>query len=179
MRILKPKSLLSLMLILSPLTASALGIQVGPFSLQLGENVQANRQTIVDTPVCHAIRHHKQIEVVLEMNQKVNEQEFSSVIKKVTVEPYLLGIDKEGRAVLKGNIVKELVLKEVMVKYPQIKQGNEGVVSGYFNFSGEGGVKDTIHIDQIRDVLVLPDSNVKVPDNLQELAKDIQVLCIL
>lgn len=173
------KSLISLFLILTPLSVSAFGIQIGPFSLELGENVQADRGTIIDTPVCAAIRAHKQIEVVLEVNSKVNDQEFSSVIKKVLVEPYVLGTAKDGRVVLKGNIVKEEVLKEVSVKYPQVKKGNEGVVSGFFDFTSASGEKNVINIDQIRDVQVLPDSSVKAPSNLQDLAKDLQVLCIL
>ena len=173
------KFLFSLAFILVPLTATAFGIQIGPFSLQLGEGVHADRVTILDTPVCHAIRAHKQIEVILEIREKVNDQEFSSTIKKVIVEPYLLGIDSSGRPVLKGNIVKEDVLKEVSVKYPQMKKGKEGVLSGFFNYTGESGEKNVIAIDQIRDVEVLQDSSVKVPDNLQDLAKDIQVLCIL
>ena len=173
------KLLFSLPFILAPLTATAFGIQIGPFSLQLGEDVRADRFSILDTPICHAIRAHKQVEVILEIKDKLNDQEFSSIIKKVIVEPYLLGIDQTGRPILKGNIVKEEVLKEVTVKYPQMKKGQEGVLSGFFNFTGKSGEKNVIGIDQIRDVQVLQDSSVQVPDNLQELAKDIQVLCIL
>lgn len=173
------KFLFSLPFILAPLAVSAFGIQIGPFSLQLGKEVHADRVSILDTPVCHAIRNHKQIEVILEIKEKVNDQEFSSVIKKVLVEPYLLGIDQTGQPVLKGNIVKEDVLKDVNVKYPQMKRGKEGVLSGFFHFTGKGGETNVINIDQIRDVQVIQDSSVKVPDNLQELAKDIQVLCIL
>ena len=173
------KSLVALLFMTVPLTASAFQLQLGPFSLQVGEGVHADRVSILDTPVCHAIRTHRQIEVILELNQKVNEQEFSSTIKKVVVEPYVLGVDPSGRPVLKGNIVKEDILKEVNVKYPQIKQGKEGVLSGYFNYTTSSGEKNVINIDQIRDVQVLQQTNVQVPDNLQDLAKDLQVLCIM
>lgn len=173
------KSIAALLLTAVPLTVSAFQIQLGPFSLQVGDGVHADRVSILDTPVCHAIRTHRQIEVILELNEKVNEQEFSSIIKKVVVEPYVLGIDSSGRPVLKGNIVKEDVLKEINVKYPQIKKGTEGVLSGYFNYTTSNGEKNTINIDQIRDVQVLQQTSVKVPDNLQDLAKDLQVLCIM
>lgn len=170
-------SFVSLMLLISPAIVSGLGIQVGPFSIELGGGIHADRGRILGNPVCHAIKNHKQMEVVLVVDTKVNDQEFSSVTKKVLFEPYLVGVDVSGIPVLKGNILKEEILKEVSVKYAK---GSEEVEKRpFFTFSTQDGEKGTINFDQIRGVRIIPDSNVEVPDNLKDLTGDLDVLCIL
>lgn len=97
------------------------------------------------------------------------------ITKKITVEPYLYGLDASGRPIIKGNIVSENVLKEVSIKYGEKKNGNgangkdKSVFSAIFRSTGNGVA--TMNLDRVAEIRMIEQSHFNPPENYAEIFK--------
>ncbi len=193
----KKKYVLSTMLLAFSLAASSLcaqgiGIGIGPFRLELhggvdGEAITSQRRLqLLDNPICYAIREQKELEMIVETEEAINKNEFKSTIKKITLDPYVFGIDKNGQPILRGNIVKELLVKEVKVKYGDEKKDSvkkeekKSFFSALFTSQKDKDIA-SVNIRKVSDVRVLEDAPFKAPKNINELTKDdsFDVICAI
>lgn len=126
----------------------------------------------------------------MEWDDKVGGTEFKKTIKKVTVQPYLFGKNKEGQPILRGNDVAEKMLKEITIKYcdgaeedsetAERKQEDEGYFSGWFH--RKEPKKDTVNTINVRKVThfrVIEGSHFEPPKDYKEIFEDdvTEVIC--
>lgn len=171
---------------------SAVGIQVGPFSLQLG-GVRVNRALLKEEPVCYAIEKQKQLELLIK-SVETSKLERKVSIQRVVIEPYLFGL-KEGQPIIQGNIISQKMVKEITVKYGEnesdfdaddeereyyinkYKDKKSGIFGKLSFFKDKNDVK-TFDIQDVLDLYVLEDSHFDVPKNLENLkTENVEVIC--
>lgn len=177
-----------------PVCAQGFGIQLGPFELNLqGINIPAVRVRHSTDPICYAIAHRNLLEMVMEWDDKVSNNEFKKTIKKVTVQPYLFGKNKDGQPILRGNVVAETLLKEITIKYgegaeedretSERKEEDEGFFSGLFHRSSKEETKkdsvNTINVRKVTHFRVIEGSNFEPPKDYKEIFKEdvAEVIC--
>jgi hypothetical protein len=109
-----------LLLAFSSVYADGFGINLGPFSLQIGgyggDYISVHRN-LLDQPICSAIANQNRLDIVIEGVDIVNSKEKKVVRKRIVIEPYVFGVTNEGKPILNGNIVEEKLIKEVTVKF--------------------------------------------------------------
>lgn len=164
------------------------GFNVGPFNMQFytggGEYVAISR-SVLDSPVCRAISNQKRLEIIIEVAENVSTKEKKIVTEKLIVEPYAFGITKDGKPVLRGNVVEEKLVREVSLKYGDdqfdetsvsAKQKDKGFFSGLFS----SDKSKNIDIRKVVAVKVIEDSHFDAPKDYKGITDDsIQVLCQL
>lgn len=128
-------------------TESAIGleIQVGPAQLSLqGPPGPANFQrNFFDRKICYAIENHARLELFIGSKDETSDKETKVTVKKITIDPYLFGIDPEGRPVLQGNVINSEVIKEVTITYSDAKYKNEDLQRRQkFQNNGRRGPQD-------------------------------------
>lgn len=104
-----------------------------------GTSYANDHKDILDYPLC--ISKLKQVDMVVEAEEKLSAKETRFTIKRLLVEPYVYGVTKQGQPVLRSNIIKEKLIKEVTVKYGEDKfsenkkwsKKEENFFSGCFN----------------------------------------------
>lgn len=174
-------------LVSSSAYAEGIGFNIGPFSMQFnvgGTYYAEDHKDILDFPLCFAISNLKQVDMVVEAEEKISSTESRFTTKRILVEPYAFGVTKEGQPVLRGNIVSEKLIKEVIVKYGEDKFNEEGKWSkkeGNF-FSGwfKSDTSQNIDIQKISNIFVLQNSHFDAPKNYKGLRdENIQVICQL
>ena len=187
MKFLKSLVLMS-SLLASSVYGAGFGFNVGPFNMQFnafeGEYV-ANNRSALDSPICNAISNHKQLEITVEGVETVSTKEKKIVVKTLIVEPYAFGITKDGKPVLRGNVVDEKLVKEVTLKYGEDKFDESSVSSkqkdkGFFSGMFSNDKNKNIDIRKIRDIQVIDDSHFDAPKDYKGVNDDnIQVVCQL
>jgi hypothetical protein len=184
--------LLSTVLSLATLQqVSAFGIQVGPFSLQLG-GVRINRALLKEEPVCYAIEKQKQLELLIK-SVETSKLERKISIQRVVIEPYLFGL-KEGQPIIQGNIISQKMVKEITVKYGEdesdfddddeeerdyyINKYKKSGIFGKLSFFKDRNEVKTFDIQDVLDLYVLEDSHFDVPKSLENLkTENVEVIC--
>lgn len=146
--------------------ADGIGFNLGPFSLQFGGS--SNGPTIYSErmnsdPICRAIVMQKQLELIAEMKENISDKEFKIVIKRITIEPYLYGMNNRHQPVLKGKIIEEKMIKEVTVKYGDESPENEKSLSGTFQIEKGKGDITTLNVNRIQRIAVIENSHFSIP----------------
>lgn len=182
------------------LTAPAYGegFGTGPFSLEFGNRhsnwmPKAEQPLILDEVICNAISNQKQIVVTVETKKISDPKEMSVTVKEVIIEPYAFGNSKDGKPVLRGNVVSDKTIKEVTVKYSEDKfveheeESEETAEAakppekkGFFSglFSSSSG--DKVDISSVRKVTMVSGSHFDVPKDFKGFEDDsIHVICEL
>jgi hypothetical protein len=159
--------------------AQDFGFSVGPFSLLFNTGFLQQRPLLHD-PICNAISHQQRLEMLVEGKETVSAKEMKIVTKKLTVEPYAFGITKEGKPILRGNVIEEKQLREIRIKYEDDKfdtaSEKEKSFSGWFS----SGKDKNIDIRKVSDLHVVEDSHFDVPKDYQPIKdEDIHVICQL
>ena len=162
--------------------ADGLGFFLGPFSLQFGGEV--NGPTVFSDgmssdPICRAIVTQKQLELIAEMKENISDKEFKMVIKRITIEPYLFGMDNRHQPVLKGKIIEEKMIKEVTVKYGEESSESEKNLSGTFQIEKSKGDVSTLNVNRIQRIAVIEDSHFSIPKNYDKNSYNdvVNVIC--
>lgn len=168
--------------------ADGVGFYIGPFSLQLnsGEVYYANdHRDVLDSPICYAIANQKRLGMIVEVNEKISPKEIKITTKRLVVEPYAFGVTKDGKPMLKGNVVEEKLIKEVVVKYGENEfedsAGSSGwKKKGYFTGWFKSDKNANIDIEKLTDVHVINNSFFDAPRNFKGFNdENIQVICQL
>lgn len=162
------------------------GIGIGPFSLQFGSPVQSYtiiHRNVLDNPICYAISNQKRLEMIVEGSENISTKEKRVITKRLVVEPYAFGVNRDDQPILRGNVVEEKVLKEIIVKYGEDqfdetsvseKDTNGGFFSGLFT---SGSVKN-LDIRKVVQVHVIDESRFEIPRGYKPVDdKDIHVIC--
>lgn len=167
--------------------AEGIGFNIGPFSMQFnvgGTYYENDHKDILDFPLCFAISNQKQVDMVVEAEEKLSAKEIRFVTKRILVEPYAFGVTKEGKPILRGNIVHEKLIKEVTIKYGDEKSNEDGkwakkeenFFSGWF----KSDTSENIDIQKISNLYVLQGSHFNAPKNYKGLTDEgIKVICEL
>lgn len=142
-----------------------------------GSYYAQNTKDIVDSPVCYAIKNQKEIEMLIDTKEKLSKREIRITSKKIVIDPYVLGMTKEGKIAIRGAIASEKLIKEVTVKFGEDRFDDnswgprgEGFLSGKMN--------DNVVVDKIVNIYVLQDSHFDVPRNYKsQKDKMAQVIC--
>ena len=173
----------------SSVYADGFGIGIGPFNLQFnaGESYTpfSTYTTVLDNPICDAISHQNQLEIIIEASDKVSAKEIKVVTKKLILEPYAFGITRDGKPVLRGNVFDEHLIKEVTVRYGE-DQFEEKTISseeknnGYFSGWFKSDKSKNIDLRKVSNIRVLRDSHFDAPRNYKGLHDDnVKVICEL
>lgn len=173
--------------VMSPLSVHALGIDLGPFSIQLFPNTAGTSIQIdpMAESVCYAIETQRQLEIIVETKEDVNKNEIKIVSKKIVVEPYLFGVGREGQPILQGNIVDEKLLKEINIKYGD-NVARDGKYESFFaghSYTGKYvSEKDknnvsTINFSKITDFRVMRETHFDAPEKLETSKDIVRVIC--
>ncbi|GAB4229490.1 MAG: hypothetical protein Tsb0021_07370 [Chlamydiales bacterium] len=91
-------------------------VEIGPFEFKLDQSEirvgkpveRSDYVPFQQSPVCVAIRNKKLLEVIVEAQM----EDGRSVLKRIVVEPYAFGYDREGALVLTGYRRKEVTLED-------------------------------------------------------------------
>lgn len=178
---------LGISLLSSSIYGEGVGFNIGPFSMQFnvgGTYYEQDHKDILDFPLCFAISNQKQVDMVVEAEEKLNSKEIRITTKRLLVEPYAFGVTKDGKPVLRGNIVSEKLIKEVTIKYGDEKLNQEGkwakkeesFFSGWFKSDSN----QNIDIQKISNLYVLQGSHFDAPKDYKALkGENIQVICQL
>lgn len=94
-----------------------------------------------------------------------------------------VGVTRDGKPILRGNVVQEKLIREVTVKYgderfdePFDKSDDQTIFSGVFSSEK---VKN-LDISRVMQVQVIPDSHFAIPKNYQGIEdENIHVICEL
>ncbi len=163
----------SLIVLLPTADVQGIGIDLGPFSIQLFPNdagIPVRVETISD-PICYAIETQRQLEMTVEMKEDISNKEFKFITKKIIVEPYLFGFGNQGQPVLQGNITSEKLIKEVTVKYGEdeknIKNNQENFYTGQYMSQKEKKKVTMINLSKVADLHVLRDTHFVAPKTLE------------
>jgi len=107
-------------------------IKVGPAELQLrAPPGPANlHRNFLDRKICRAIQIQSRLEVFIGSKEESSPTETKVTIKRVVIEPYLFGIGQRGQPILQGNVISSEVIKEVNIKYSDVKYKNEEMQRG-------------------------------------------------
>ena len=161
------------------------GFSAGPFNLQFGGERDGGfapiQRNVLDDPICYAIMNHKQLEMILQGTENISTKEKKVITKNLIVEPYAFGITKDGKPVLRGNVVNEKLVKEVSLKFGGEKF-NEPDKDGKGHFSGmfSSDKNKNIDIRKIMDIHVLENSHFDVPKDYKSVGDpNVHVLCQL
>lgn len=182
-----PFCALGSLLLLTGSVHADLGFNVGPFSMQF--NVQESyyaqdHKDILDTPICFAISKQKRLDLIVETKEKLNAKEMKMTTKRLVIEPYAFGITRDGKPVLRGNVISDKLIKEVTVKFGEDQFG-EGDWSnekegGFFSGLFKSEKNQNIDVRKISNLYVINDSHFDAPKNYKGLKEDnIQVICQL
>lgn len=142
-----------------------------------GSYYGASAKDFFDSPICYAIKNQKQIELLIDTKEKSNKREMKITTKKIVIDPYLLGVTKEGKIAVRGNVASEKMIKEVSIKFGEDKLDDnawgprgDGFLSGKLN--------DNVIVDKIVNVYVLQDSHFDIPRSYKsQKDKVAQVIC--
>ena len=106
-------------------------------------------------------------------------KEFKMVIKRITIEPYLFGMDNRHQPVLKGKIIEEKMIKEVTVKYGEESSESEKNLSGTFQIEKSKGDVSTLNVNRIQRIAVIEDSHFSIPKNYDKNSYNdvVNVIC--
>lgn len=181
-------SILTLSLLASSAYGDGFGFNIGPFNMQFGassDSYMTSNRNVLDNPICSAISYQKRLEIILEGAENVSTKEKKIVTKRLVVEPYAFGVTKEGKPVLRGNIVEEKLITEVTLKYGDEQFDESSVPSKEKEksfFSGLFTSDKNVNIDirKIVQVQVIDDSHFDAPKDYKGLKdSNIHVICEL
>ncbi len=99
------------------LQAVGVGKEMGTFCLQVQGASNVNRAVTIDNPVCYSMQARKVLVLTVQIDEAVNNQQFMNYTKKLTVEPYLYGLDRNQAPVLCGNIVRNEIISQGNATY--------------------------------------------------------------
>lgn len=182
------KLIIGCLLLTSAVQADGFGFSLGPFSLQfnVGERVYDNTyRDILDNPICYAISHLNRLEMIVEGSEKVSAKELKFITKKLIVEPYAFGVTREGKPVLRGNVIEDKLIKEVTVKYGEEQFDDDdletdGKKKSFFSGWFQSDKSQNIDIRKVSNIHVVVDSHFDAPKKYKGLKDDnIRVICEL
>lgn len=166
--------------------ADGFGFGIGPFSIFFNgsdRDYYISNRMVLDDPICHAIENQERLELIVEGAENVSSKERKIVTKRLIVEPYVFGITREGKPVLRGNIVEDKLVKEVTVKFGEDKfdetqVSSEGKSKGFFSGLFSSDKSENIDIRKVSSVQVLRNSHFDVPKNYKLLQEEgVRVIC--
>lgn len=162
------KVFIPLFMLIGALHGADLGLNIGPFSLELnvGHRGYSERQGFIDDPICYAISSKQQLRVQFLVEEDLGKGEWKTTLKEVTIDPYVFGYDKNNQPVLRGNITKEEVLKEVTVKDYKPSDDDGKSYSGFFSWFKTTGRSNSINVRGIRSIQVLDNQFFNPPNEL-------------
>lgn len=180
------KALVVLSLMVSTLGfADGFGFNLGPFNLLFNLGGPVEHANTLDNPVCFAIKNRNLLEIFVEGSEKISTKEIKIISKILVVEPYAFGVTKDGKPTLRGNVIKEKLVKEVSVKYGE-DQFNEYSISsdkkdnGYFSGWFKSDKAQNIDIRKVSDVRIIEDSHFDAPkDYKKSTDANIRIICEL
>lgn len=97
--------------------AVGMGNEMGLFCLQVQGFINTNRAVTLDNPACYAMSSKKVITMIVLIDEAINNQTYMNYLKKLTIEPYVYGIDRNQQPVLCGNITRVEILKQQSVRF--------------------------------------------------------------
>lgn len=169
MKIIKLVSL-GFILLTGPL--SAFSFNLGPFDLSFN----GGHGDTYSEQICNAIHDQRQLVVTVEGREIVNDKEQKIVIRTLLIDPYAYGIDAKGYPILRGNVVKDDLVKEVTVKYGEeqfeemdIKDNQEDQNSSSGLFSTG---KEDLDIRKVTEIRVVEDSHFDAPSSIRSFEED-------
>jgi hypothetical protein len=128
--------ILTSLLLASPIAADAVDFRLGFFNMEFNpigreylvnygsgweKRYIPNSRAFLESPICYAISNLKNLEIVIELNEYISIKEKKNLIKRLTVEPHVLGYTQDGRLELQGKIIQEEMLRAVTIKYGEDK----------------------------------------------------------
>ena len=123
---------------------------------------------------------------------KVNDKEIKITTKKIIINPYVFGLNKNQHLVIRAQVADEKVLKEVTVKYSDEEKADQQQKDIAANDADQQqkdvakapvipakGETGEIDIFQIRNIRVMEDSHFDAPKDFDKIFKDTlsQVFC--
>lgn len=181
-------SVLALSLLANSVFGVGLGISVGPFDLNFGvsyDTYAVTHRHFLDNPICNAITDQNRLEIILEQAENVSTKEKKIVTKKIIVEPYAFGVTREGRPILRGNVVEEKLIKEITLKYGD-EQFDESTIAsddkkdGFLSGLFTSDKNINIDIRRIAQIQVINGSHFDVPKDYKGITDtNIRVICQL
>lgn len=164
--------------------ADGFGFNLGPFSLffNLGDPVE--HTAILNNPICFAIKNRHLLEIFVEGSEKISTKEIKIISKILVVEPHAFGVTKEGKPILRGNVIKEKLVKEVSVKYGEEQFNEYSIASdkdkGYFSGWFKSDKAQNIDIRKVSDIRVIEGSHFDTPkDYKHSTDSDMRIICEL
>lgn len=177
--------LLSSALLTSSIYGDGFGFSVGPFDLQFGignsgtvfEAYVPGRNPMLDNPICEAISTQLQLGFTVEGREVVNSKEIKIITKRLVVEPYVFGVTKDGKPVLRGKIISEKLIKEATVKFGEDRFDEPTKDSGWKGWFHSSEQKN-IDIRNISDLQVIKGTHFDVPSDYKPLNdENVRVIC--
>lgn len=191
MYLLKSSFIISTLLLCAMYT-QGFAFSIGPFDFGGDAYFQeAQPQQVQSVParfsigksLCYAISQQKKVETVVRQVEQVNSKEMKITIKKITLEPYVFGLNQDRQYVLRAKVVDEKVLKEVTVKnFDEEKTDQKDDAAeqpkNVAAIPAKGDIGE-LNIRQIRNVHVIEDSHFDVPKDYDKIFKETmaQVFC--
>lgn len=160
------------MLLGQPSSAQALGVGIGPFSLSVGGQgvaVDSSFYRLYNDPICQAIKERNLIAIYIEQD---------NAIKRVVIEPYALGYNKDGNLVLQGYNVEAFDMSDE----PKESGSGEGFIGGVFTtFTGDTWTG--VSVNRVVRTEVLENTNFTVREdafkNMKESDVIVEMICAI
>ena len=177
--------ILANLICVTSLSAMGFDFQLGPFNMQFGIASPLSKE-FVDTPICYAISHQNQLEIIVVGKERPSPNEIKITSKRIVIEPYAFGFNSDRQPILEGNLVEAEMLKEVSIKYGEknryqkkmdddqesFEHEKEGFFSGFFKSRKSKSNFYTVDIRQVKEINVIENSHFEIPKNFDETFKD-------
>lgn len=169
MKIIKLVSL-GFVLLTGPL--SAFSFNLGPFDLSFngGHGGSYSEQ------ICNAIHDQRQLVVTVEGREIVSDREQKIVTRTLLIEPYAYGVDAKGNPILRGNVVRDDLVKEMTVKYGEEQFEKTDMENNQENQDSSSGLfrtgKEDLDIRKITEIRVVEDSHFDAPSSIRSFEED-------
>jgi hypothetical protein len=163
--------LFSLFFFSTTLSLSAMEFGIGPFGLQIDVGIRVGEHDEyvdeLEDPICHAILKRHLVEIIV---QPSNDSE----LKRLIVEPYLLGYTLTGELVLKGYKLNEKTIPEDVIETTiYLRRG--GVIDDLDEVNDDWR---TVRLTRIVRVQVLKKMHFKVRNiEFNDMDETVNVIC--
>lgn len=170
------------------------GFGAGPFSMEFvtpdGYVIQeSDRASMLDSAICNAISNQRHLTMTVQAKDITSAKEVKVVTREITIEPYAYGMTRDGKPVLRGNVIEDKNVKEVTVTFAEDKfdtdqkssdNADQPKKQGFFAgmFSSSSGTN--VDISRVRNVQVVEGTHFDAPKDFKGFQDDtIHVVCEL